>query len=67
VRHVAHVRKVNKIFSSKTLKGRDHVKHTGVDAMIMLQWILKHEGVRLWTGSCGSELSPVAGSSEHGN
>jgi hypothetical protein len=67
VGHIARMRKVHIIFSSNTLKGGDHVKHVGVDAMIALHWILENENFRLWTGSCGSEQSSVTGSCECGN
>jgi hypothetical protein len=31
-------------------RGRDHVRDLGVDGRIILKWILKKCGVKVWTG-----------------
>jgi hypothetical protein len=32
------------------VKGRDHVEELSVDGRMILEWILKEKGRRLWTG-----------------
>jgi hypothetical protein len=32
------------------LKGRDHLGELGVDGRLTLKWILKEEGLKMWTG-----------------
>jgi len=33
---------------SEYLKGRDHLGHPSVDGSILLKWILRKYGVRVW-------------------
>jgi hypothetical protein len=34
----------------ENLKGRDHSKYLGVDGRIILEWILRKWGGKMWTG-----------------
>jgi hypothetical protein len=43
------VRNAYKILSDN-LKERDHSEDLGIDAKIILEWILGEEGGRVWTG-----------------
>jgi hypothetical protein len=40
----------NTEFRLESLKGRGHMEDLGVDEIVILKWILRKEGVRLWTG-----------------
>jgi hypothetical protein len=42
-------RNVYKILVGK-LKGRDHLQERGTDVRIILEWILRKQGGRVWTG-----------------
>jgi len=48
---VAHMRKceMHTKFSSKKLKGRDHLEDLSVDGRIILKLILVKQGVVVWT------------------
>jgi hypothetical protein len=35
---------------SENTKGRDYLGDLGLDGTIVLKWILKKKGVRVWTG-----------------
>jgi hypothetical protein len=35
-------------------EGRDHTEDLGVDGRIILEWILKKRGEKVWTDSSGS-------------
>jgi len=37
-------------FSLGNLKGRDHLEELGIDRKIILEWILRNSGGRVWTG-----------------
>jgi hypothetical protein len=37
-------------FWLKSLKGKDHTEDLGVDGRIPLEWILKKQNGRAWTG-----------------
>jgi hypothetical protein len=37
-------------FSSKNLREREHSEDLGVDGRIILEWILRKYGGKLWTG-----------------
>jgi hypothetical protein len=37
-------------FCSKYLKGRDYVEDLGVDGRIILEWTLRKQGGKVWTG-----------------
>jgi hypothetical protein len=37
-------------FSSEKLKGGDHSQELGIDRKIILEWILRKQGGKLWNG-----------------
>jgi len=37
-------------FWSENLKGRDHAEHLGIDGRIILEWILRKQVTKVWTG-----------------
>jgi hypothetical protein len=37
-------------FASESLKGRNNVEILGIGGRITLRWILKKQGLRVWTG-----------------
>jgi hypothetical protein len=37
-------------FWFEILKGRDHSEDLGVDGRIMLEWILRNQAGKVWTG-----------------
>jgi hypothetical protein len=51
-------------FSLENVKGRENFWEVCFDGRKLLKYILKMEGVKMWTGSL---LDPVAGRCEHSN
>jgi hypothetical protein len=51
----------------KNLKVRDHLGELGVDGRIILQWILKRFGVRVWNGFNLLRAGLMTDYFEHGN
>jgi hypothetical protein len=49
------------------MKGRDQLRDLGVDNMIILKWILKKQGVMMWTGSSGLRKGVVTAYCVNGN
>jgi len=47
--HGSDEESIQKIWSGNS-KGREHSENLGVDRRIILELILKKEGMRLWTG-----------------
>jgi hypothetical protein len=41
---------MHKIFWLKKLKGRDHSNDLSGDGKIIIEWILRKQGGKLWTG-----------------
>jgi hypothetical protein len=54
-------------FGQKTLNGTDHLEDIGIDGVIILEWILRNYGGRVWTGFIWLRTGTGGASCEHGN
>jgi hypothetical protein len=41
---------MHKIFHLENLTGRDHMENLGIDGKVILGWMLRRWGRRVWTG-----------------
>jgi len=58
---------MHRMFWLEYLKGRDHSENLGVDGKVILGWILRKYGRKVWTGFIWFRIGPVVGCCEHGN
>jgi hypothetical protein len=49
------------LFWLENMKGRDHLEDVGIDVRIILKWIMKQYGVRLWTCFIWLRMWPIRG------
>jgi hypothetical protein len=59
--HARERRKALTGFQYGVLKERDHMKDTGVDAKIILKWILKAYDGRGWSGLIWLRIGTIGG------
>jgi hypothetical protein len=51
----------------ESLKGRDYSEYLHIDGRIILKWISRKRGGRLWSGFIRLRMGPVTDSCEHGD
>jgi hypothetical protein len=56
-----------KNFSSEIQKGRDYSKDVGINAKIILEWLSRKYGGKVWTGFVSLGTGTSGGHCEHGN
>jgi len=58
---------MHKTFWLDCMKQTDHLGDPDIHGKIVLKWILKKEGVRMWTGIIWLMIRPAASCCEHSN
>jgi hypothetical protein len=68
-RHVAHIKAVRNAYQIlvRKPKGKNHLEDQDIDGRTILRWILRKQGMRVWTGLNLLRIGPTAGSCEQSN